>query len=281
MCDLFMRSSLGTALPAAVNEGSGYMKSKLRGVLMVLLLGVFLFSAFQIWRNTEDYRKGDALYSGLEQYARIPEQAAAAVSSLQDLPAEDALPWPEVDFQALREVNPDIVGWIYSEGTPIHYPVAQGKDNDFYLHHLFDKSEGRCGTIFLETQNAPDFSDPHSILYGHHMKDGSMFKSLKGYEEQSYFEEHPVLLLETPDKCYRAEVFAGYVAATSSDAWKLDFQNQTERQRWLEKQIEQSAFHSDVVPAAGDRILTLSTCSYEFNNARFVVHAVLKERGAP
>lgn len=245
------------------------MKGRVRSVLMVLLLGIFLFSAFQIWRKTEDYRRGGSLYARLSRYAEVPEQAASS--------SEDGLPWPEVDFEALREVNSDIVAWLFSEGTPIHYPVARGEDNEFYLHHLFDRSEGRCGTIFLEAQNAPDFSDPHSILYGHHMKDGSMFKSLKGYQEQSYYEEHPVLLLVTPEKRWRAEVFAGYVADTGSDAWKLDFSNPTERKRWIEEQQEKSTFRSEVVPGDRERILTLSTCSYEFSNARFVVHAVLRE----
>lgn len=245
------------------------MKRGVHAALTALLLGVLLFSAVQIWCKTEDYRRGDALYVQMAQYAALPEQTA-----------EDGLPWPEVDFAALREVNPDIVGWLYSEGTPIHYPVVQGQDNDFYLHHLFDGSEGHCGTIFLETQNERDFSDPHSILYGHHMKDGSMFKSLKGYQEQSYYEEHPVLLLETPEQWYRLEVFAGYVASTDSHAWQLDFADAQERQSWLDEQVKKSDFHSDVMPGPGDRILTLSTCSYEFQNARYVVHAVLREREA-
>lgn len=247
------------------------MKNRVRGVVMVLLLGVILYCAFQIWRQTEDYRKGDALYESVSRYAAVPEQTDP----------DDGLPWPEVDFDALLEENPDLVGWLYSEGTPIHYPVVQGKDNDFYLHHLFDGSEGKYGCIFLEAQNAPDFSEPHSILYGHHMRDGSMFKSLKGYQEQSYYEEHPVLLLETPEQWYRLEVFAGYVASTSSDAWQLDFPDAQERQKWLDEQKKKSDFHSDVTPGPEERILTLSTCSYEFKNARYVVHTVLKERGKP
>jgi sortase B len=246
------------------------MKGKVRTALIVLLLAVFLFSAYQIWDQTRDYRTGRSAYQAMAQYAVLPEQPDP----------DDGLPWPEVDFDALREVNPDIVGWIYSEDTPIHYPVVQGEDNEFYLHHLFDGSAGRTGCIFLEAQNAPDFSEPHSILYGHHMRDGSMFKSLKYYQEQDYYEEHPILLLETPEKWYRLEVFAGRVASTDSDAWQLDFESPEERQKWIDRQMEQSVFHSDVVPGAEERILTLSTCSYEFQNARFVVHCVLRERGS-
>ena len=101
------------------------MKGKVRTALIVLLLAVFLFGAYQIWDQTRDYRTGRRVYQAMAQYAVLPEQPDP----------DDGLPWPEVDFDALREVNPDIVGWIYSEDTPIHYPVVQGEDNEFYLHH--------------------------------------------------------------------------------------------------------------------------------------------------
>lgn len=246
------------------------MKRRIRRALIVLLLGVMGYCAFQIVQVTESYRRGAELYARMARCAAVPDHSERSGENA-------AMTWPEVDFAALKEVNPDFVGWLSCEGTPIHYPVVQGRDNDYYLHHLFDGSEGRCGCIFLEAQNEPDFSQPHSILYGHHMKDGSMFKSLKGYREQSYYEEHPVLLLLTPEKRYRLEVFAGFVAAEGSNAWQLDFRDEQERQRWLEEQIQRSDFHSDVFPGPEERILTLSTCSYEFQNARYVVHTVLRE----
>jgi sortase B len=242
------------------------MKSKLRTAAMIVLLIVFLFSAVQIYRGTSEYRKGARLYEQMSEYAQIPAQVE-----------EDHYPWPEVDFEGLQKVNDEVIAWLFSEGTVINYPVAHGADNDFYLHHLFDKSPGHCGCLFLEAQNPPDFSDAHSIIYGHHMRDGSMFKSLKGYEEQDYYEEHPVLLLVTPEKRYTVELFAGYVSPTSGDAWQLDFADEQEKEQWLEEQVKKSTFKSEVKPTARDRILTLSTCSYEFNNARFVVHGVLRE----
>ena len=249
------------------------MKRTLRRVLIVLLLGVFLFSAAQMVQRTEDYRSGAKAYRALSAYARAPEQ------SEEHSEKDDGLPWPEVDFAALEAVNPETVGWLFSEGTVINYPVAQGKDNDYYLHHLLDGSENRCGCLFLDAQNRKDFSDFHSIIYGHHMKDGSMFKGLKGYQEQEYFEKHPVLLLVTPEHQYRVELFAGYVSKTTGNAWQLAFADDEEKEAWLWEQRKLSCFQSEVVPTAEDHILTLSTCSYEFKNARFVVHGVLKEKG--
>ena len=184
-----------------------------------------------------------------------------------------------MDFSALEALNPETAGWLFGDGTLINYPVAQGKDNDYYLHHLLDGSENRCGCLFLNAQNQTDFSDFHSIIYGHHMKDGSMFKSLKGYQEQAYYDKHPALLLVTPEHQYRVELFAGYVSKTSGTAWQLAFADDEEKEQWLSEQRKLSCFQSEVVPTAEDCILTLSTCSYAFKDARFVVHGVLKEKG--
>ncbi len=241
------------------------MRRILRRALLLVLPLVMLFTGARLWRVVSEERRCRALYTDLERFVTLPEPDAAG----------DGLPWPEVDFDALLRENPDTVGWLYSPDTPINYPVVQGLDNERYLHRLFDGSTGRSGTIFLESQNQRDFSDPNSILYGHHMRDGSMFKSLKGYQEQSYYEAHPRLLLVTPEGRFRVELFAGSVERSGSDAWQLDFEDPEAVVRWAQEQRERSAFESAVVPKAGQRILTLSTCSYEFQNARFVVHGVL------
>lgn len=129
--------------------------------------------------------------------------------------------WPEVDFEALREINPDLVGWIYIEGTEINYPVVQGADNQYYLKHLFTGEWNSSGCIFLGARNCTDLSDRNSILYGHHMKDGSMFHGLMEYKSQEYYDEHPTVLFLTPDANYEVKIFAGYVASVDADAWKL------------------------------------------------------------
>lgn len=244
------------------------MKRVLRRTLILLLVGVILCCALRLRRETEDYRQGAALYAALRTAAPLPARAEGAET--------EALPWPEVDFPALLEENPDTVGWLYSPDTPIHYPVVQGTDNDFYLHHLFDGSAGRCGCIFLDAGNAGDFSDFHSVLYGHHMRDGSMFKSLKGYQDQSYYESHPTLLLLTPEHRYTLEVFAAYVADVDEDAWRLDFADAAQRRAWLEERQRRSVLTTDCHPRPRDRVLTLSTCSYERKNVRFVVHTLLR-----
>lgn len=167
-----------------------------------------------------------------------------------------------MDFAALREINPDIVAWIYIEGTKINYPIVQGEDNSYYLKHLFSGEWNGSGCIFLDFRNDASFADRHSIIYGHHMKNGTMFTDLDKYKKQEFFDEHPVALLLTPDKNYKVDFFAGYVAAPQDDAWEIGF-TEAKFEVWLQNAADRSCFTSEIAPIASDRILTLSTCSYE------------------
>lgn len=121
-----------------------------------------------------------------------------------------------------------------------------------------------------------DFSEAYSIIYGHHMKNGTMFSSLDGYKRQEYYEAHPNLLLITPEQTYLLNLFSGYVASVEDHAWDISFQNELEFEEWLISATENSCFESHVCPSSTDRILTLSTCNYEFDNARFVILGILE-----
>lgn len=107
------------------------------------------------------------------------------------------------------------------------------------------------------------------------MKNGTMFTDLDKYKKQEFFDEHPVALLITPDKKYKVEFFVGYVAAPQDDAWEIGF-TEAEFEVWLQNAADRSCFTSEIAPNASDRILTLSTCSYEFDDVRFVLAGVLR-----
>ena len=156
------------------------------------------------------------------------------------------------------------------------YPVVQGEDNSYYLKHLFDGTYNANGCLFLDSRVKNDFSEAYSIIYGHHMKNGTMFSSLDGYKRQEYYEAHPNLLLITPEQTYLLNLFSGYVASVEDHAWDISFQNELEFEEWLISATENSCFESHVCPSSTDRILTLSTCSYEFDNARFVILGILE-----
>lgn len=239
-------------------------------ILTLTLTGILVFSGYQIYKIISEYESGERTYDDLEIYVSTPSITSTPQNSSEsEEKTENA--WPEVDFEGLADINPDIVGWIYSEGTPINYPIVQGTDNSYYLKHLYTGEYNGAGSIFLDSRNSSDFSDRHIVVYGHHIQNGSMFSSLTGYKKQDYYEAHPILYLMTPENNYEIEVFAGYVASVKDDAWQITFDSEESFQAWIGRAIEKSTFSSNITPAVTDRIITLSTCSYEFDNARYVL----------
>ena len=280
------------------------MKKYIKIVLVLILLPAFLYSGLQVYQICSAYARAEAQYEELTQYVRPPvsatapsvvlpepEEGESPAASAPQLPtpleeapaavpepAEDIL-WPQVDFDALSAINPDIVGWLTVEGTGIHYPVVQGEDNDFYLAHQFDKSPSRAGCLFVDVVNDATFTDRNTIIYGHYTKDRSMFYELRGYKQQDFFDAHPTGWLMTPSGVYKLQFFSGYVSDVYGNAWDTDF-SETDYLEWLKSCKAKSYFVSDIMPEGDSRILTLSTCSYEFENARFVLHAILDEQSA-
>ena len=264
------------------------MKKTIRSILFLAFLLLFAFSAWKLWEICSGYRDGTESYNTLEQYVSFAEpedipanSAPPATSPTEDGTAVMELPdisaWPQVDFARLSEINPDIVGWIYIEGTNINYPVVQGSDNDYYLKHLFDGSDNSAGCIFLDYRCSPDFSDRHSIIYGHHMKDKSMFSGLMSYKEQTFYDGHSVALLVTPTAYYKIRFFSGYVSDNWSNSWDLDLDD-TNHAAWLKETLGKSCFDTNCVPTEDDDVVTLSTCTYEFSGAKFVLHGYISER---
>ena len=146
--------------------------------ILVLFFGCRIaFSAYQIYKISHEYEEGQSSYEDLSEYVELPDEPA--VPATPDIPTvtlhesgetEEQGLWPRVDFEALNQMNGDIVGWIFLESSEINYPITQSEDNSYYLKHLFDKSSNSSGSIFLDCRNASDFTDRHSIIYGHHMK---------------------------------------------------------------------------------------------------------------
>lgn len=247
-------------------------------IVILLLVAVLAYSVWQILQITGEYQGGEDSYSELEQYISIPDTTPAdgTAPDGETLPEGSSISFPSVDFEALREVNSDIVGWIYIPDTAVNYPIAQGSDNDYYLTHLFNGTYNSCGCIFLDSAAPSNFTAMNNVLHGHHMRNGSMFAAICNYQTQSYYDEHPIALLMTPTGNYEIQLFSAYVCDLDSGAWTPYFTT-SGYASWLQELCAASCFRSDVNPDVSDRILTLSTCSYEFDDARFVLHGVMKE----
>lgn len=237
--------------------------------------GILLFGwlFFQQWR---EYRTGELAYDKLkESILSVQKETPALQSSItsqEEMEPQQEL--PQVDFEALADINPDVVGWLYCPNTVISYPVPQGENNSYYLNHLFDDTQNSAGSLFLDSR-CQGLEGQNSIIYGHYMKNGTLFASLNEYQEQTYYEAHPELFLITPEHTLTIQLFSAYIADENDDAWQLTFSSQEEYGAWLERLLERSCFTSAVIPQSTDRIITLSTCNYTFPGARFVCHGVV------
>ena len=249
------------------------MREKIRIILCCIFLAIAIYAAYNIIKIQSEYKKSVDAYKKLDNYTM--EQTTSETSGESEEEPVKEKPYPEVDFAGLKSVNSDVIGWIYVPDTEINYPIVHTSDNDYYLDHLVDRTQNPAGAIFLDTRNPSDFSDLHSIIYGHHMKNGSMFAALKGYKKQDFFDGHKTGYLITQDAAYSIDFFAGHVANVEENVWQLDFDDAADFDNWIKSLKEVSAFKSDVEPQYGDRIFTLSTCSYEFDDARFVLSGKL------
>ncbi len=263
----------------------------IRRAVVLVIAAIFLFSVISIIVTLYQYRVSGELYDDVaRQYTALAagtggsgaggagagSEADGSGGTQAGLAGESAEIAPiQVDFEGLQALNGDIVGWIYCQDTPINYPVIHGEDNDFYLRRSFDKTNNMAGSIFIEALNRHGFVDSNMIIYGHHMKNGSMFAVLDSWDNQEFYEEHPVMWLLTPERDYRIDLFSGYTTSAYSDTYTI-FQGPGEPlDEYLAESAAKSVFQADVELDSEARYVLLSTCAYVFDNARYVLHGKL------
>lgn len=266
------------------------MKQILRGILLVIALCVFVFSGWKVLSYflesgvsqnlTEDLAQ-DAVHVVVPQTeppVREPENEETTAPTEETVPLDTAP--VQVSFDRLWETNGDIVAWIYCPDTPINHPIVQTENNTDYLRHLLNGAYNRSGTIFMDYRNEADLSDWNTVIYGHNMDDGTMFGSLEDYMSQDYYEEHPVMYLLTPDRDYRVRLIGGYTTDTDSDAYIFPM-TRVEKEIFAQDSMTYSDFTAEVELDADQKLLTLSTCSYRFSDARYVLVGILEELDRP
>ncbi len=175
--------------------------------------------------------------------------------------------------QSLNEAYPDAIGWLYIPNTNISYPVTQGNDNEYYLSHAYDGSSLKAGTIFLDYRCENRFMNPVNILYGHSMKNGTMFAGVLNFADSIYFESHRYGWLSTPETVYRIDFFS----CAKTDCNDELYDGNTPISEWIPHICEKSVVLKGTDYADNDRFISLSTCSYEFENARTVLTGRLVE----
>ena len=188
-----------------------------------------------------------------------------------------------IDFATLQGINSELYAWIRIEDTNIDYPIAQREgDHEFYLHHDMYGTERYAGSIYTEDYNSKDFLNPVTVIYGHNMKNGSMFHDLRKYEDKTFFKEHPYVYIYTPDAVRKYEVFAAYTYDDRHLLTTYNFSDNAVYTQYLEdvqRGMTMSAnLRDDIWVSGEDRIITLSTCVGSGDTGqRFLVQAVLIE----
>ena len=263
------------------------MKKQLRTILNIVLILVALTCALVLLRQQLNWRDSAA---ATEKAAEIVHAASSPAEPEPDPAAPVTVPaagsenmdpvikeLADLDLAALWEINPDVVGWITIPGADISHPLLQGPDNDYYLHHTWEKKWNGGGAIFLDWRSSRDFEGFHTIIYGHRMRNGTMFAPLRRYAEQDFWEEHPYVYIVDGECVRRYEIFAAWEPSVTSAVYATELNSEEARQEMIDQCLSGSVIDTGVIPTPGDKLLTLSTCTGSGHETRWVVQARLAE----
>ena len=258
-----------------------------RKLLLGISLALLIFSVVGLGFRWRDQYNNERAVEEAREIARESREMENSPSVYEgSLHLEDALNIPGEKpeeprqilpfIQDLQQRNPEVVGWIELEGTEIDYPIVQAEDNDYYLKRDWLGESNSAGAIFMDYRNDPEALEErktHTIIYGHHRQDGSMFQNLVKYKEEEYFRESPTFEVTDQYETHTYEVFSAYVTTTDFYFIETRFPEDEDFEGFLEAITERQMYDTGVTVSAEDHLLTLSTCTYEYDDARFVVHA--------
>ena len=229
-----------------------------------LLVCVTIFCVFNIYNKVVEYKKADNVYEN------INESVNDTVSKKEDSNSNSVLS----KYNKLIADNEDYRCWLKMDNTKIDYPVVQSNDNSYYLDRDFNKNYLAAGSIFMDFRNDFD-SDKSVVIYGHNMRNNTMFGELDNFKRESFFKENNKFKIEYKDKTYTYEVFSVYIGDASENFVEVSFDSDEEYIDYLSRIKSKSLFKSDIEVSNKDKIVTLYTCSYEFDGARTVVNGKL------
>lgn len=268
------------------------------------LLGLAVTLAVEFW----SYRQGTKDYTNVYESVVLPQKVEAAASDRTDgsevseeyiepnIPIEgggdisdadtDAviqiteadnkpLVPTNVDFEKLAGINSDCIGWISACSNRIDYPIVKSKDNVEYLTKTVTGAENKSGAIFADKDCTDPFNQFQTLVFGHNMKNGSMFHYLVNYRDKDYYDNHRLIYVRTEHQLLTYEVFAAYREAASDSCIYDSVLNPDDRAAFLKKVKEKSLYNTNVQLSTSDRILTLVTCEYTQDDFRMFVHAKL------
>ena len=268
-------------------KGGRCLIKAFRFILVVVagvLLGILSFSSYKLMQDSKVHSEARAKDSSVSQSYEVDRLESVPSPRVYEEHVQNQISqgWIKLDdeisplnskydlSQFFRDY-PDAIGWIYCPDTPIDYGVVEHEDNDYYLHRFYDGSYSVGGSLFVDCVNARDFSDDNTVIYGHHMNDGTKFARVSYYKDQYYYDEHPVMYISTPSMNYRLELFSAFLTDADSEVYTFNFDSEQSFDAWIRRMQAESDFKNSVQVSAQDHIVTLSTCSYEYYDARYVL----------
>lgn len=243
---------------------------------LAVLLGVLVFCSVKIITYLKDKKDAQASQDNMNNEYVQPTPTpdpddGEDTDKDKDKDKTEVVSQPEhkgkIDFAAMQEKYPDVVGWIYGANTGLDWPIVQTAEEggEYYLYRDIDGKDNKNGTVFLDWRCASDFSTQNNMIYGHNMKTGLMFAPLIKYKSQAFFDAHPYLYLYTPSQTYKVHLFAGMETPHDSEVYSYNLSSS-----YLQECINSSTFNSGLGVPTGN-ILTMSTCDYDYANARYVL----------
>lgn len=249
----------------------------MRKIINIILVAIIIVCLSIIGYKYYNYNKDDKLNSEIQDLQPVINEASdldnnsSGENDGQDQSKEGNYV-NSANEEELKSINSDYKMWIQIENTNINYPVVQGSDNDYYLKHNFRKESNISGTVFVESANDID-NDKNIILYGHNMRNGTMFNNITNYREESFFNEDNKINIIMNNTLYEYEAFSVYVKNVSEVNLAIGFASEDEFINYAYNEAEESLYKKDVDFSAEDNLITLVTCSYEFTDARTIVVA--------
>lgn len=259
------------------------MKRYVKLVLSLILavsLSVVVYRMYDDWRGIQASEEAmEAAGLGEAEPSQPPEPSEPAKEppggEAEPLPAE-AAHLAEVDLASLQAINEDVVGWLEIPGTELSYPVVQGRDNEYYLSHNWKKERSGGGSVFLEQTNRRDLSGFHLIAYAHRMRNDTMFGTLKYYKDPEFCREHPSIYLVTGDGVRRYDIFSAHRAGVTGLVYRLDLEESGLEAEFIRECAANSEIETGVEPEPDAQVLTLSTCTGQGYDTRWVVQGTLR-----
>lgn len=250
----------------------GKSKEIIRKILFFIALTIFIWSCFKLFNIFNEYRKNAKSYDEIEQFAPQVDIEGAGGEGQMVKPYE----FKAEDYEKLYAINNEFKGWLMIPNTKVNYPVAQGKDNEFYLTHNFKKESNAGGGIFISSDNKNPFEDKNTIIHGHYMKDKSMFGSLHSFKDSNFAKENNKFYVTTKEGVLEYEIFSIYIEKANTEPYRYSFASDEQYVEFLNGLRSKSNVDMGVANLTkDDKIVTLSTCSYEKEDYRLLIHGRL------